>query len=115
MLNMATSLGRSGLQDWLIQRVSALILGSYTIFLLGFWLWPANQNYVAWHDLFVSKTMKYITLLVLLAMLAHAWVGLWVITTDYIKHLWLRLSVQLCACVLLLFYTVSGIQLLWPL
>ena len=37
-MNSATNIGRSGIQDWIIQRVSAYVLALYTLFLLGFCL-----------------------------------------------------------------------------
>ncbi len=38
MVNSVTNLGRSGVFDWLIQRVTAYVLALYTIFLLGYML-----------------------------------------------------------------------------
>jgi len=35
-MKSATSFSRSGLSDWLIQRVSAIILAAYTVWLFGF-------------------------------------------------------------------------------
>ena len=34
MVTTVTSFGRSGLSDWLVQRVSAIILGAYSIFIV---------------------------------------------------------------------------------
>ena len=36
MVTSVTSLGRNGLYDWLIQRVSAVIIGVYMIGMLGY-------------------------------------------------------------------------------
>lgn len=36
MVASVTSLGRSGVYDWLVQRVSAIVLAVYFVFLLGF-------------------------------------------------------------------------------
>ena len=36
MVASITNLGRSGLYDWVIQRLTAVILAVYTLFLLGF-------------------------------------------------------------------------------
>lgn len=36
MVNSVTNFGRSGLYDWVIQRLSAVILAIYTLFLFGF-------------------------------------------------------------------------------
>ena len=36
MVTSVTSLGRNGLYDWLIQRVSAVVIAVYVIGMLGF-------------------------------------------------------------------------------
>ena len=36
MVASVTNLGRSGLYDWVVQRLTAVILALYTLFLLGF-------------------------------------------------------------------------------
>ena len=36
MVASVTNLGRSGLYDWVIQRLSAVVLALYTLFLVGF-------------------------------------------------------------------------------
>ncbi|HQN41780.1 MAG TPA: succinate dehydrogenase, hydrophobic membrane anchor protein, partial [Pseudomonadales bacterium] len=38
MVTNVTNFGRSGLHDWLVQRLSALVLAAYTLFLLVFLL-----------------------------------------------------------------------------
>jgi succinate dehydrogenase / fumarate reductase membrane anchor subunit len=113
MLNIATSLGRSGFQDWFLQRVSALILALYIGFLLWFWIGYPEHTHHAWKQLFSIQLMRYSTLLALLALLCHAWIGIWTITTDYLKIVWLRLTVQIIVYIMLLFYLVWGIQILW--
>jgi succinate dehydrogenase / fumarate reductase, membrane anchor subunit len=94
MVNTATSLGRSGLQDWLIQRATALILALYTAFLLMYVLAHPGLDYESWRALFLSHTMRYATVLALLALIAHAWIGIWTVITDYVKPLGIRLVLQ---------------------
>ena len=113
MLSIATSLGRSGFQDWIIQRVSAVILAAYTVFLLVFCFLQPELNTGVWQKLFTSSLMKYASFVVLLAIIMHAWIGLWTVTTDYLKTSWFRLVVQILIYVTLLFYLIWGIQILW--
>lgn len=115
MVEIATSLGRSGLQDWLIQRVTAVILVLYTIFLFGYILSHSNITYSQWHRLFESSAMRYFTFLTLLSLIAHAWIGIWTIITDYIHSVFLRLSTQLLMVLALFVYLVWGVQILWGL
>lgn len=113
MVEIATSLGKNGVQDWLIQRVSAVILGIYTLFLVGYFLMHSSLSYGEWQALFATRPMRYGTLLVLLSLLAHAWIGFWIITTDYIKILSLRLVVQLLFIIAVFVCLVWGARILW--
>ncbi|MCF6776749.1 succinate dehydrogenase, hydrophobic membrane anchor protein [Thiotrichales bacterium 19X7-9] len=85
-LNTVTSLSRSGLKDWYIQRLSALVLLAYILFLVGFSLchYHDGVSFYQWHALFASHWMKVFTLLAVISLIAHAWVGIWTILTDYV-------------------------------
>jgi len=113
MLRTVTNLGRSGLQDWLIQRISAVILAAYTIIIVTFWLCNLGCDAVAWQGFFSSIYMKIATLLALIALIAHAWIGIWTITTDYLKIVWVRLPIQILVYIVLLLYLIWGLQILW--
>jgi len=113
MLKTATGLGRSGLQDWLWQRVSAVIIGFYTLYVLQFWWLSSTHSYESWLSFFTSSFGKIFTLTTIVAIAVHAWIGMWTITTDYIKCLAIRLSAQLCIIFSLFFYIGWGIVILW--
>ena len=113
MVAIATGLGRNGLQEWLIQRVSAVLLGIYVLFLTGFMLGQSEISYEEWHTLFSFWWMKYATFIVLLSLIAHAWIGLWTISTDYLKPLWIRLPFQVIVNLGFIVYFVWGVRILW--
>lgn len=120
MVTNITNLSRSGLYDWMLQRVTALILGGYFVFLMVYLLTSPGLEYSQWSALFAETWMKIFTLLTLVAVLAHAWVGMWTITTDYLndralgsKSVLIRFPVQLLCFVALFSYVVWGIQILW--
>ncbi|WP_092003117.1 succinate dehydrogenase, hydrophobic membrane anchor protein [Marinobacter pelagius] len=113
-MNSATNIGRNGIQDWIIQRVTAYVLALYTLFLLGFFV-TTDVDYQSWSALFGQGWFKIFTLLALLSIAGHAWVGLWTVSTDYIKSAMQRFLFQ-TVCVLVIFvYVVWGIQILWGL
>jgi len=113
-MNSVTNIGRNGIQDWIIQRVSAYVLAFYTLFLLGFFV-TTDVDYQTWSALFGQVWFKIFSLLALLSIAGHAWVGLWTVSTDYIKSAMPRVLLQ-AACVLVIFvYVVWGIQILWGL
>lgn len=115
MVETATSLGRSGLQDWLIQRTSAVILAIYTVFLIIYFVMHSGLHYEQWHALFEFNLMKYATLLALLSLVSHAWIGIWTVITDYIKPLVLRLFIQIFFLIALLICLFWGIRIIWSI
>ncbi len=120
MVTSITSFGRSGVSDWLIQRVSAIILLVYTLFIAGFLLLQPRLTFLDWQALFAHDAVKIFSLLALLSLCAHAWIGLWSVTTDYLttrlmgaKATVLRLLVQFVCAMVTFVYFVWGVQILW--
>jgi len=83
-LSASAAHGRQGVRDWLLQRGSAVILGFYTAFVCTFLLLHPELSYAAWRELFAAAWMRFFSSLALLAFVAHAWVGVWIICTDYL-------------------------------
>jgi len=82
MVTSITSFGRSGLYDWMMQRVTAVVLLAYTIFMIGYLLMNPELDYNQWKELFSGTVMRIFTLLAVLSMVAHAWIGMWSVSTD---------------------------------
>lgn len=113
MVNNVTSLTGNGLKDWLIQRVTAVYFAAYCIFLFGFFLFHPELNFEQWHALFACHTFQIATVISLLALSLHAWVGIWTVTTDYMKCTAVRLSVQLMVALWLLSQFIWGLMIVW--
>lgn len=112
MVTNAASLGRSGVHDFILIRASAVILALYTFFLVGYMaLTPVS--YEAWHGLFSCLPMKVFTLLALVAVLVHAWIGSWQVLTDYVKSTSLRGALQFVFVVTAFCYLAAGILIVW--
>lgn len=95
-----------GFYDWIAQRVSAVLIGGYAVFIFAFILMNQPMQFSVWHDLFSHLMMKIATFLTLLAVLWHAWIGLWTVLTDYIKCNALRLLLEIALILVLLSYFV---------
>ena len=115
-----TNLGRSGLSDWLIQRVSAVVIALYTLWLTGYLLCHPDLTYVQWAGLHQFFPMRLFSLLAVLAIAAHAWIGLWAVLTDYVTvrlmggvATVLRVALQLGMIAALLTYVVWAVDILW--
>ncbi len=120
MVTAVTSLGRSGVSDWLIQRISALIMLAYVIFLVAYIVITPELSYAVWQSLFDQLWMRIFSLITLLSIVAHAWIGLWIVLTDYItdrmmggKAVALRLVALLGLAAVALTYTLWGIEIIW--
>ena len=95
-----TSCGRSGLKDWFIQRVSAVIILLYAAFIITVVLCLSEGNaYHAWFDIFQNTWVKVFTILAFVALIMHAWIGMWTIFTDYVKCAYFRATLQTVAIV----------------
>jgi succinate dehydrogenase / fumarate reductase, membrane anchor subunit len=120
MVTSVTSLGRSGLSDWLVQRVSAVVLAVYTIVVLGWLISQGEVSYEAWSAFMGCLAMQIANTFVIISVCAHAWIGLWTVTTDYLtnrqmgpKATGLRLLVQLVIALLTLVYLLWGLVIIW--
>lgn len=102
-----------GLRDWLAQRVSAVVLLAYTLLLLGAVLFTRDLDYGSWAGLFSTVWMKVATLLAVLALIWHAWVGVRDIYMDYIKPTGVRLVLQVVTVVALIGYAIWAVIILW--
>jgi succinate dehydrogenase / fumarate reductase membrane anchor subunit len=122
MVTAVTSFGRSGLYDWLIQRVSAVVLSAYTIFLVVYLVMNPDLTQAQWSELFSQLWMRVFSLITLVSIIAHAWIGLWSVLTDYItarqrgsKALIIGVIVQMIWGVVAATYAVWGVEILWGL
>ncbi len=120
MVTSVTSWGRNGVADWLIQRVSAVIMLAWLVVLAIFFATHSDPGHAEWRALFSGDIFKAFSLLSLLALCAHSWVGLWSISTDYLtvralgpKGTALRLLFQAICGAIMLFYLLWGANLLW--
>ena len=103
-----------GLKDWLAQRITAVVLVVYLVYLLGAYLLHRGPfDYSSWFQLFSSPFMKVATLLAALALMWHAWIGVRDIWMDYIKPTGLRLLLEVLTVIVLLAYAAWTAVILW--
>jgi succinate dehydrogenase / fumarate reductase membrane anchor subunit len=122
MVTNISSLGSNGVYDWLVQRVSAVVLLAWILCVGGSVLFSDDMSYETWRALFEGTAMRVFSLAALLSLCAHAWIGMWTIATDYLTPAMLgksatviRLLFQL-GCLLVLFvYFVWCVQILWSI
>lgn len=113
MVTNVTSLTGNGLKDWLIQRVTAVYFAAYSLFLLGYLLTHPELSFTQWHELVANTLFQIATMIALGAILLHAWIGIWTVTTDYITCTVLRISIQMMVILWLLGQVIWGLMILW--
>jgi succinate dehydrogenase / fumarate reductase, membrane anchor subunit len=110
-----------GIRDWLMQRVTAVLMVTYIIFVVCFVVLHSYFQENTWvgldHDmwrwLFSGFWMRAISLLFWVSVFYHAWIGVRNIVMDYVKSARVRLVIYVLAVVLLLLYSVWVVQILW--
>lgn len=109
MVTSVTSLTGNGLKDWLIQRITAVYFAIYTLVIMSYIICHTTLQFESWQMFFEPLWFKIATVLALFALLLHAWIGIWTVTTDYLKCTSLRLAVQIVIALTL------GCELFWCL
>jgi succinate dehydrogenase / fumarate reductase membrane anchor subunit len=102
-----------GLADWLLQRLTAVVMALYALLLVGIALVTGGIDYSLWRSLFAANGFRFATFLFMVSLLYHAWVGARDILMDYVKPTAIRLTLQTATIALLIAYLGWTIQILW--
>lgn len=82
----------TGLRAWLVQRVSAVYMLFFIIFLLSHFLLDSPISFLAWHDWILSPVVSIAAFIFFAALLAHTWVGIRDVILDYVHPIAFRVS-----------------------
>jgi len=122
MVTNVTNLSRAGLYDWVVQRLSAVILLIYALGILSSFVLYPDMGYEQWKAIFSSSFMRIFSLIALLALCGHAWIGMWTISTDYLTNrqigssaTFFRLAFHAFCVLLILIYLIWGIRIFWSI
>ncbi|HTE15682.1 MAG TPA: succinate dehydrogenase, hydrophobic membrane anchor protein [Burkholderiales bacterium] len=102
-----------GLRDWLAQRVTAVVMVIYSVLFVVMLLKLPQFDFPSWKAMWTASWMRYATLLFLLSLLLHAWIGVRNIFMDYIKSGALRLVLYVIVIAALVAYAGWSVQILW--
>jgi succinate dehydrogenase / fumarate reductase membrane anchor subunit len=102
-----------GLRDWLLQRLTAVVMLAYTVVAVGVIAAAAPGTHAEWRAIFAGTFFRAFTLLFFLALLYHAWVGMRDIFMDYVRPTGIRLALQMAVVVALLLYLIWIVSILW--
>ena len=113
MVNRIVTGAHYGLRDWLVQRVTAAVMVLYVLALAGWALWQPALGYDNWTELFAGNLMRSFTLLFLLSLFYHAWIGVRDIVMDYVRPAAVRLFIHVLVILALILYVIWSVQILW--
>lgn len=113
MVNRVVVGAHYGLRDWLIQRITAVVMAVYSLSMAVYLLTQPRLDYDAWTGLFSSLPVRTCTLLFLLCTFYHAWLGIRDIVMDYVKPAGVRLAIHVLVILVSLLYAIWSVQILW--
>lgn len=113
MINISNSGWSSGLRDWVLQRVSGVIILVYFSYLLFYIFFTDGLTYSNFLSLFSSFYFRIFTILFSFSLAIHSSIGITIVLTDYIKNNFLRFLFETFVNLLLLFYIFCVMQILW--
>ena len=102
-----------GLRDWLVQRITAILMLLWTLVVLGALMWNGGFDHASWKALWASGLFRLLSFLFVASVLWHAWVGVRNIAMDYLKPVALRVAVQSAVVAVLVVYLGWTIRILW--
>ncbi len=115
MVNREVVGAHYGLRDWLAQRLTAIVMTLYTLMFMVVVLRAPELGYAGWRGVFAPQWMKLATLLFLVSLFLHAWIGVRNIVMDYVKSGGLRLALYMLAIAWLVVCTGWSVQILWSI
>jgi succinate dehydrogenase / fumarate reductase membrane anchor subunit len=102
-----------GWQDWLAQRITAVIMVLFSVVFIGFFVVHGSVSYGQWKALFGSNVFRVLAMMFLLAVYYHAWIGIRDVLMDYVKPVGIRLAMQVGVLLFLVACSIWSFSILW--
>ncbi len=122
MIGSSKSLFDSGSFLWIVQRVSGLLVFFYFLFILGILVSVQNVTYEYWKSIFNNRLVQIFSLLAIVSLITHAWIGIQCVISDYIterligpKAILIRRTLNYFFGLLLMLYLFWSLLILWNL
>ncbi len=79
-----------GLNEWLMQRLTAIYIGLFGVFVSVRLLYSPINEFIAWQGWMSQPLVRIGWTIFIFSLLYHGWVGLRSVFMDYAKPLWVR-------------------------
>lgn len=99
--------------QFLVQRAAAVLIVAYTALFVLALLIAQPFDHSAWQSFFAHTWLRVATMIFLLCVVAHAWVGMRDILMDYAKPAALRLTLYALVLIALAACLGWGATILW--
>jgi succinate dehydrogenase / fumarate reductase membrane anchor subunit len=113
MVNRVVVGAHYGLAGWLMQRVTAVVMALYSIFLAVALLIARPSEYAGWKAFLAQGAMRIATMIFFASVFLHAWIGVRDILMDYVKPAGVRLLLHVLVILALAGYAAWAAQILW--
>jgi succinate dehydrogenase / fumarate reductase membrane anchor subunit len=80
----------SGLKAWAVQRVTAIFVALFTLYLVAVFLFSPPADFDAWTTWVGSPVVSVMLLLYVVSILMHAWIGIRDVLLDYVQPIAVR-------------------------
>lgn len=102
-----------GLGNYIVQRVTAVVMVLYTLILLVVLMGGRPVTYGVWKGLFSQGWMRVGTLLFAVSLAWHAWIGIKEILIDYARPVSVRFTLHVVFILIIAIYLGWTVQILW--
>ncbi|MDQ1237510.1 MAG: succinate dehydrogenase, hydrophobic membrane anchor protein [Wigglesworthia glossinidia] len=113
MVKKRSSLGLPGIYEWLLLRISGLLIFLYILCISTFIVYHAPINYINWSYFFSKKIIKIFTIVTIFSIAIHGWIGIWQVITDYVKPLFIRIVIQVIVFFILMSYILYSFKIIF--
>jgi succinate dehydrogenase / fumarate reductase membrane anchor subunit len=102
-----------GMRQWLTQRLTAVVMAIYIVFILIYMVVHQPSQYETWRAAISPIWFRFSTLLFFICLCIHAWLGVRDVLRDYVFNQTLRGYMQTVVDILLIGYVVWMSIILW--
>lgn len=108
----STGSAHAGLGEWLLQRVTALYMGAFVLYVVLRFAIAPIEVYASWKAWFACGIVRAGFALFFVSLLVHSWIGMRSVFMDYVKPMWLRFVAQFATATGLLALALWAAQIL---
>lgn len=101
-----------GFRDWLMQRITAVLMLIYTVFVIVMII-SLPSSYAEWQAFFAQTWVRLVTQIAFLAVALHVWVGVRDIWMDYVQKVSVRLTLHIATIVWLVGCVIYSVKVIW--